>query len=127
MDEEYFLYYEDTDFGLQAKRAGWECWYVPQSRMMFIGGQSTGLMNPFGGQPKRRPQYWFEARRRYFLKNHGLLYAALADIAWIAGFALWRLRRIMQRKPDNDPPQLLGDSIRNSVFCQGSPFSNKET
>lgn len=67
--EEYFLYYEETDFCLQAKRAGWSCWRVPESRVMHMAGQSTGVTTP--GARKRLPQYWFESRRRYFIKNHG--------------------------------------------------------
>jgi len=43
----------------------------------------------------------------------------LADAAFIVGFALWRVRRWLQRKPDNDPPNMLLDAIRNSVFCTG--------
>ena len=115
MDEEYFLYYEETDFCLQAKRAGWECWYVPQSRVMHIAGQSTGVTSKEGSL-KRLPQYLFESRQRYFVKNHGLFYAALVDLVWSIGFILWRLRQFIQRKPDTDPPYLLWDSLRNSVF-----------
>lgn len=117
MDEGYFLYYEETDFCLQAKRAGWSCWYVPQSRVMHILGQSTGV-TATNQQPRRLPQYWFDSRRRYFLKNHGWLYTALVDASWLAGYSLWRARRVLQRKPDADPPELLGDSLRNSVFLK---------
>ncbi len=123
MDEDYFLYYEETDFCLQAKRAGWSCWYVPTSRVMHNPGQSTGVTVNQGPR-RRRPQYVFDSRWRYFVKNHGPLYAVGADIAWILGFSLWRLRRVLQRKPDADPPELLGDSIRNSFLFrlrQGSP------
>jgi hypothetical protein len=116
MDEAYFLNYEETDFCLQARRAGWSCWYVPQSRVMHIGGQSQKMAS--SSASKRLPQYWFESRRRYFVKNHGLLYAALADAVWIFGFALWRMRRVIQRKPDNDPPKLLSDFLMNSVFLK---------
>ncbi|MGK7956653.1 MAG: glycosyltransferase family 2 protein [Crocosphaera sp.] len=112
MDEEYFLYYEEIDLCKRAKQAGWECWFVPESRMIVIGGQSTGWTDP-QGKPQRRPQYWFDSRRRYFLKHHGWFYSVLADLAWILGFSLWRLRRVIQRKPDHDPPQFLADSIRN--------------
>jgi hypothetical protein len=118
MDEKYFLYYEETDFCLQAKRAGWPCWYIPQSRVMHIAGQSTGV-TVRNQQPKRLPQYWFDSRRRFFIKNYGLLYTALVDSVWIASFSFWRLRRLIQRKPDLDPPQMLGDYIRNSVFLKG--------
>ncbi|MBD2022181.1 glycosyltransferase family 2 protein [Leptolyngbya sp. FACHB-36] len=118
MDEGYFLYYEETDFCLQAKRAGWSCWYVPESRVMHIAGQSTGV-TVRNVKPKRQPQYVFDSRRRYFVKNYGLVYAALADAAFLAGFGLWRLRRVIQRKPDLDPPKMLQDSIQNSVFLRG--------
>jgi len=136
MDEEYFLYYEEMDFCLQANRAGWSCWYVPQSRVMHIAGQSTGV-TARNQRPKRRPQYWFDSRRRYFLKNHGWLYAATVDIVWAIGFSLWRVRRAIQNKPDTDPPNFLLDSIRNSVIfkpvmpgnhvLQASPVASANT
>lgn len=115
MDEGYFLYYEETDFCLQAKRAGWPCWYVPQSRVMHISGQSTGVTGK-QDTPKRWPQYLFDSRRRYFVKNHGWLYAVLADAAWLSGFMIWQVRRRIQRKPDFHSPEMLSDFLRNSVF-----------
>ena len=75
---------------------------------------------------KRRPDYWFQARRRFFLKNYGKLYTALADAAFLGGFALWRLRRRLQRKPDTDPPHMLVDSFRHSVFCTGFELRDVE-
>jgi GT2 family glycosyltransferase len=115
MDEEYFLYYEETDFCLQAQRAGFTCWYVPASRVMHVAGQSTGVTDRTA-PPKRRPRYLFDSRRRYFLKNHGLLYTALADAAWLSGLASFRVRSLVQRKPTEDPPSLWRDSFANSVF-----------
>ena len=47
------------------------------------------------------------------------MYTALVDAAFILGLAAWRLRRRIQRKPDIDPPHMLGDSIRHSVFRAG--------
>src|SRR4028118_151058 len=118
MDEEYFMYYEEMDFCLQANRAGWSCWYVPESRVVHLVGQSSGVTDT-KRRPKRLPQYWFDSRRRYFLKNHGWLYTALADTFWASGFAVWRMRRVVQGKPDSDPPQVLSDFLRNSVFFRG--------
>ncbi len=118
MDEEYFLYYEETDYCLQAKRAGWSCWYVPQSRVMHIAGQSTGVTGK-NVESKCRPQYWFNSRKRYFVKNHGLLYAVIADFVWILGFTVWKVRQVIQRKPDLDPPNYLWDFIHNSVLFKG--------
>ena len=117
MDEEYFLYYEEVDFCLQAKKLGWSCWYVPESRVVHLVGQSSGVTNT-KIPPKRRPKYWFDSRRRYFVKNYGWLYATLTDLVWLLSFALWRCRRVMQGKPDNDPPHLFGDFFGNSVLLK---------
>jgi N-acetylglucosaminyl-diphospho-decaprenol L-rhamnosyltransferase len=115
MDEDYFLYYEETDFCLQAQRAGWECWYVPQSRVFHIAGASTGMVDK-PPEPRRLPRYWFESRRRFFIKNHSRLYAIATDLVWMVSHALWRVRRIVQRKEGFEPPHLFGDFVRNSAL-----------
>lgn len=115
LDEGYFMYYEDVDFCRAARQAGWSCWYVPDRRVVHLVSQASGIESNI----KPRPPYWFEARRRYFLKNHGFVYAAVCDGAWIAAFALWRARRALMNKPDTDPPRLLRDFIRSSVFARG--------
>lgn len=114
LDEGFFLYFEEVDYCRRARAAGWECWYVPQSRVVHLVGQASGVTD--NRQPPRRvPDYWFESRRRYFRRHHGVVYARAADCAWAAGFALWRLRRRLQRKPDGDPPRLLGDFVRHAL------------
>jgi N-acetylglucosaminyl-diphospho-decaprenol L-rhamnosyltransferase len=128
LDEGYFTYFDDIDLCLNARRAGWPTWYVPESRVVHLVAQTTGVAarsaspgesrQPTGPQ-KRLPVYMLQARRRYFLKNHGRLYAALIDAGYITGLALWRLRRIIQRRPDTDPEHVLDDAIRQSVFVQG--------
>ena len=115
MDEGYFLYFEETDFCLQAARAGWQCWYVPQSRVMHIVGQSSGISEQHVAS-SRRPTYWFESRRRYWIKNHGWLYAAATDLVWAICFSIWKARRAVQRKPRNDPPFFMRDFLRNSAL-----------
>lgn len=119
IDEDYFMYYEEMDFCLQAKKAGWNCWYIPESRVVHLVGQSSGVTDT-KSPPKRLPQYWFDSRRRYFIKNYGQLYAALTDMVWILSFLTWQVRRQLQNKPNSDPPQLLRDFIRYSVLLKGS-------
>jgi N-acetylglucosaminyl-diphospho-decaprenol L-rhamnosyltransferase len=115
MDENYFLYYEETDFCLQAKRAGWDCWYVPSSRIFHVAGAATGMVDR-PQEPRRTPTYWFESRRRYFIKNHSRAYAIATDLVWMTGQLLWRMRCAFQRKKVSgvEPPHLLGDFWRNS-------------
>jgi GT2 family glycosyltransferase len=113
LDEGYFLYFEETDFCLRARRAGWECWYVPASRVVHLEGQSTGVIARLR-ERKRMPRYWFESRRRFFRKNYGWVYGLLASAVLASGFAAWRVRRRLQRKPDTDPPCFLWDLVRYS-------------
>lgn len=114
MDDDYFLYFEEVDFCLRAKRAGWPCWYVPASRVVHLVGQASGVTDT-KKPAKRVPRYWFESRRRYFVKNHGRIYKGLADVGWLTTFGLWRMRRVLQRKPDTDPPRLFWDFFRFNI------------
>ena len=118
MDEKYFMYFEEVDFCRRAAAAGWKCWYMPESRVVHLVG-AVSQISDNRKHRRRRPPYWFESRRRYFVKNHGRFYATLADLAFLIGFACWRLRRFIQRKDDTDPPRLLLDSIAHSVFFRG--------
>lgn len=109
-DETFFLYFEETDLCLRAARDGWDTIYHPDSRVAHVGSVSTGMK---GWQ--RIPQYWLDSRLHYFTKNHGAFYATLATAAHVTGGVLWRLRRVIQRKPPADPPQFLGDLFAHAL------------
>ena len=113
MDESYFLYFEETDYLLRAKEAGWKAFYVPASRVAHAAGQSTGV-TVRRERPERLPAYWFESRRRYFTKNHGLAYAAATDVAAIVSYALGAAKLFIQRR--HGVPRFVPDLLRHSVL-----------
>jgi N-acetylglucosaminyl-diphospho-decaprenol L-rhamnosyltransferase len=115
LDDGYYTYFDDIDYCFNARKRGWPTWYVPDSRVVHLVGQTTGVNK----QPKRMPSYLLDARRRYFLKNHGPVYAALADAGMIVGLSLSHLRVLLTRKANNTAPHLLQDAIRHSVFLKG--------
>lgn len=117
LDPHYFMYFEEVDFCLRARRANWPCAFVPESRVVHLVGQASGVTTP-NRPAKRRPAYWFASRRRYFLKNHGRAYLTAANILWLVGHASWRLRRLIQRKPDTDPPLMMWDFVRYNFLGQ---------
>ena len=43
LDENFFLYFEETEFCHRARRAGFPTWYVPESRVMHMIGKSTNV------------------------------------------------------------------------------------
>jgi hypothetical protein len=118
LDEDLYTYFDDVDFCLRAERAGWPTWYVPASRIVHLVGKTTGVTET-ETRPQRRPSYWFWARRHYFLKNFGPWHATLADLAAIMGLCLWKLRLIVGNRSNPDPPHLLTDLVRHSVFRTG--------
>ena len=91
MDDGFFLYFEEVDFCWRAKCAGWECWYVPESRVMHIEGASTGIR----AASKRRAWYWFDSRRRFFVKHYGISGLVAADVLWTIGRFSFLLRRAL--------------------------------
>ena len=111
LDDKYFMYYEEVDFCLRANRAGWSCWYVPASRVVHLVGQSSGVTDE-KRRKKRRPEYWFESRRRYFRLHSGRLGTLLADSFWVMGRALYKTTAMARKHPANDPERLLGDFVR---------------
>jgi N-acetylglucosaminyl-diphospho-decaprenol L-rhamnosyltransferase len=92
LDEGYFLYFEEVDFCIRARKAGWKTWFVPESRVVHLEGASTGIRNIV----RRRPQYWYDSRRRYFVKHFGMLGLILADALWAAGRTSLVLRRMLR-------------------------------
>ena len=124
MDENYFLYYEETDFCRRSLSHGWTCWYVPQSRVVHLVGKSTGVTDA-ASIGKRRARYWFQSRRRYFLKHHGLLYATFADLALAVGTAISMLRHVIDRRPSAVPQHFLWDLARESAML--NPCSSQSS
>ncbi|CAN5803126.1 glycosyltransferase family 2 protein [soil metagenome] len=115
LDNGYFLYFEEVDFCKRAERAGWSCWYVPEARVVHLEGQTPGVRGQ-SDREARRPAYWFHSRRRYFRTHLGPVRARLANLAWALGFATFRVRQVLQRKSDTDPPRLLRDFLRHNFL-----------
>ncbi len=80
MDEAMFMYFEDTDYGVRARKAGDQVWYAPQSRVVHLGGGSGAMK-----RDARPPRFCYAARARYFVKHYGSFGWILANILWCMG------------------------------------------
>ncbi len=105
-DENFFLYFEETDLSLRAARAGWKTYYVMESGAEHIGQVSTGMKDKL----KRRPRFWFESRAYYLEKNYGRALRTAADVAWASGALVPEVRKKLGRE-DTDPPGLYRDFV----------------
>jgi GT2 family glycosyltransferase len=119
LDENYFLYFEETDFCYRAAQAGFSTWYVPQSRVMHIAGQSTSVTDTSRG-PKRLPAYWFESRRRYFAVTFGTPWATAIDVVALLAHCLGALKRIALGRRHTAVPHFIPDLARHSVLWPGN-------
>jgi N-acetylglucosaminyl-diphospho-decaprenol L-rhamnosyltransferase len=114
MDERYFLYFEETDFCRKAAAAGWTSLFVADSRVVHLVGRSTGVTDK--SQPeRRRSAYWFQSRRRYFVTNHGRVYAIGADLALALGTVICGCRAAIQRQRSGIPQRFLRDLVDHSA------------
>jgi GT2 family glycosyltransferase len=113
MDENYFLFFEETDFCRRARCAGYSTWHVPESRVMHIGGQSTTLAP---GARGRLPGYWFESRRRYFVLTFGIAHAVAVDLVALSAHCLGSVKRLIQWRQHTAVPYFIRDLMRHSVF-----------
>ena len=91
MDEGYFLYYDEVDLCSRARDHGWQVWSVPASRVMHLEGAVTG----FRDVRTRRGRYWYDSRRRFFIKNYGIAGLLAADALWACGRLSLAVRRAL--------------------------------
>ncbi len=84
LDLAYYCYYEDTDWAMRARRAGWRIRYVPAAVMWHKGGNSTG------GYYNPREKYMAGVNAVRFMRSyarpwHWVLFVAslVVGIPWL--------------------------------------------
>lgn len=118
LDENYFLYFEEPDFCYRASRAGFSTWYVPTSRVMHMGGQSTKVHSVIG--PERLPPWWFESRRRYFVLRYGVARAMVIDVVAVFAYSLGLCKRILLGRRRSAVSHYIRDLLRHSVLWRAN-------
>jgi len=123
MDEAYFLYFEETDFMLNAARAGWATWYLHEARAVHLLGQSTKIHHEGADDEANNakateplPLYLYDSWRTYYVKNHGRAYAIGAALAHLAGASLYRMHRFLLRRPLEQPANAISAFFRHGLL-----------
>lgn len=94
MDEGYFLYFEDSEYCLRARRAGWRILRQPGAVAVHFRGGS-GPVKALARAKKRAPEYYYRSRSRFLTQAHGRAGLIAANLAWHAGRGLAQLRRLL--------------------------------
>ncbi|HSV99514.1 MAG TPA: glycosyltransferase family 2 protein [Sedimentisphaerales bacterium] len=89
LDERFFMYGEELDWCLRAKRAGWAVMYHPTAQIIHYKGESTKHNSRKAAIEFYRAMYLFH--RKHFAKDHSfigntLIYAGI----FIKALAAWR-------------------------------------
>lgn len=67
LDEDYFLFLEETDWCYRMKKRGWKVFHVPQAKICHFQGRSVA------GEKKRARVEYYRSRYLFFKKNRGPL------------------------------------------------------
>ena len=84
LDEDYFLFLEETDWCYRMKKAGWKVYHIPQAEVYHFQGRSAER------DKKRAKIEYYRSRYHFFKKNRGSLqwFILLSGLVIRLGFEL---------------------------------------
>jgi GT2 family glycosyltransferase/serine acetyltransferase len=86
LDDRYFLYFEEIDYCLTARRAGWEVVFYPYARVVHLGGQSTvKVPGKVSAKGKQMISIRIASEFKYYRKMYGWLHvlaSASIELLW---------------------------------------------
>jgi len=95
-DEAFFMYGEETDWQRRMQSAGWEVVFVPQARVLHLGGASGA------SQQTLIERHFFDSLDYYERKHHGLVGLISLRCAMVVGcfcrFLLWSAVSMFPKK-----------------------------
>ncbi len=73
LDEDYFFFFEETDWARRIKQSGWKIYFVPTARIIHFQGQSVG-------HNIRSRMLFYRSRYIYFKKWHRDVYGLVQGV-----------------------------------------------
>jgi GT2 family glycosyltransferase len=119
MDEGFFLYFEDVDYCLRARQAGWKVMHTPAARVVHFRGGSSSVKRRVS-ERMRLPAYYYASRNRYYRKHYGLSGPIRANLYWCLG----RVVSFLREKLGNTEPHICrkqGTDIWRNLFSIKRP------
>lgn len=118
MDEGYFLYYEDSEYCLRARRAGWSIIRAPEAVAIHFRGGS-GPVKELARARKRAPEYYYRSRSRFLTQAHGKAGLLAANLAWYLGRGIAQARRLLGKPV----PRATEHETRDLWIGAGNPLA----
>ena len=73
-DENFFMYFEDIDLCLRAKKAGWEVYHLPESEIYHLRGKSQSAKS------RKKAEVYYQSQDYFFQKHKGQVYSWLIKV-----------------------------------------------
>jgi GT2 family glycosyltransferase len=112
LDEEYFLFLEETDWCARARRSGWDIFFVPAAQVTHFGQASMRLA------PSRNlPQYYRSYARFYRARHHSLpgelVLKGIFVVGCLVRVGMWSWRQL---RAQDDTARKLAVNMRSGYF-----------
>ena len=120
MTECYFLYYEELDWSIMIRRAGYDIWYEPACTIYHKESQTTGQNSPLRTYYITRNRLLF-AKRNINSPQKYLTYLYLIGIVALRDI----LKSLLHRRPDLAQAPLKG--ICDFIFTQHSTLNTQHS
>lgn len=112
MDEGFFLYFEDAEYCHRFAVHGWKTIYEPSVKAVHLRGGSSPVKSRFK-TGARLPAYYYASRTRYYRLRYGPLGPTAANLCWLAGRGVARLRPLFGAETPRASARALTDSWIN--------------
>ena len=120
MPECYFLYYEELDWSMMIRRAGYNIWYEPACTIFHKESQTTGQNSPLR-------TYYITRNRLLFVKRNNPNATRYLSYLYLIGIVAFRdiIKYTLQGRSDLAKATLKG--IRDFVFTQHSTLNTQHS
>lgn len=97
LNENYFMYVEEADWCYRMVKAGWEVFYLPQAKVIHLGGQSADRIS-------LQQQIRLYQSKYYFFLNHygffeGKLFKCFVHFSALIKSCYWLIRGLLKQNP----------------------------
>jgi N-acetylglucosaminyl-diphospho-decaprenol L-rhamnosyltransferase len=88
LDEDFYMYFEETDWCYRMRAAGWQNWYCPSASAIHLGAHSTSR------EPERMSAEFYRSQARFYRKHYSLAPYLALKLIKLAGIAYWSARTL---------------------------------
>ncbi len=97
LDENYFMYTEETDLCFRLKKYGWKILYYPSAHIIHHGGRSALKQNKEKVFSKSITTYLFSTQYYFFKKNYGIKISIIIKILDFIYYFLLFIKNLFRR------------------------------